>query len=305
MRQVNHFKHILIIKHGAFGDLIQSLGAVQDIRQSYPKATLTLLTSPAYQNLMMHCPQLDHVIADARVPYWQLKSYWQLYQTFKQHAFDCVIDLQNSSRTNWYRQWLLNGCTWIGRSSSAPKPKSGLKGLASLLSSHQMPVHYLLKPELSWLAGDVTTLLDQHGIHRQYCVLIPGASAAHPEKRWPYYPQLSEALSAMGFQVVVVLGPDEEHLQSAFSCVTLIKLDWFQLAGVIHHGSFIIGNDTGPSHLASNLQRPGLALFGASTSAVRSELARGPFKTLQVSSLAHLTVETVLEALKPVLKGTS
>lgn len=296
-------KRILIIKHGAFGDLIQGQGAIQDIRLAFPKAHLTLLTSPAFASFMRRCPHLNAVITDARKPFWQLGKLLHLAKQLRAPRFDTVIDLQNSSRTNWYRKHLLAQSQWIGRLPDEPKPVSGLQGLQTLLQEHQISTQHLMQPDLHWLADDVSEPLARIGIQGQYCVLIPGASAAHPEKRWPYYPQLAQLLTQAGHAVVTVLGPDEAVLAPAFSTPVLSGLSWFELAGLLQKSSFVIGNDTGPSHLASGFRRPGLALFGPTTSAVRSELARGLFETVEIDNLAALSAEDVFAMIVERLQG--
>jgi ADP-heptose:LPS heptosyltransferase len=102
-----------------------------------------------------------------------------------------------------------------------------------------------------------------------------------------------------GQQVVVVTGPDETEIARKMPPGTVMTdLNWFELAGVLNAAKFIVGNDTGPCHVASHLGKPGLAIFGPSTSAARSEIARQHFKTLEVADLAALSVESVMSHIK-------
>ena len=71
--------------------------------------------------------------------------------------------------------------------------------------------------------------------------------------------------------------------------VILKNMNWSQLSGVMKKSYFIIGNDSGPSHIASCLNKNGLALFGNSTSAKRSELKKSKFDTLEVNDLKKLS----------------
>ena len=64
--------NILVIKHGSLGDLIQSIGAIQDIKSSNSRSHIVLLTSPAYFDFMNKCPYVDEVLADTRSPRWNL-----------------------------------------------------------------------------------------------------------------------------------------------------------------------------------------------------------------------------------------
>jgi ADP-heptose:LPS heptosyltransferase len=288
---------ILVIKHGAFGDLVQALGGFQDIRLAYPQAHITLLTSPAFKTLMQRCESIDAVLVDSRPAYWKWLKLIKCYQRLKQQSFDLVIDLQNTSRTALYRKWVFPKVRWIGRLPHEPQPVSGLKGLIALLQDNGMTTHNLQQPKIEWLAEDVSALLARNQIETPYVLLIPGASAAHPEKRWPYYPQLAQRLIDLNISVVSVLGPDERELAKELPRHVLTKLSWFELAGVIQNAQFVVGNDTGPCHIASCFGKRGFALFGPTTSASRSELARANFKTVVSHDLTALSVDRVFQML--------
>lgn len=90
-------------------------------------------------------------------------------------------------------------------------------------------------------------------------------------------------------------------MEQTFSGHILKNLSWPLLAGIIKRSEFIIGNDSGPSHVASCLNKKGLALFGSSTSAIRSELKRGKFEILKVDNLENLTADEVLKEMIKIL----
>ena len=101
--------------------------------------------------------------------------------------------------------------------------------------------------------------------------------------------------------MITILGPEELEMNSSFPGHVLENLDWPQLSGIIKNSHFVIGNDSGPSHIASCLNKKGLALFGPSTSAIRSELKRGKFEILKVDNLADLTANKILEIMIKIL----
>jgi ADP-heptose:LPS heptosyltransferase len=293
-------QRILVIKHGALGDLMQAEGAMKDIRLAYPKAFIALLTSPTFGKLMQRCPHVDAVILDSRPAFWRLAPLITLYRRLMSYRFDIVIDLQNSRRTSFYRQWIFNKAQWMGRLPDAPQPASGFMGLQSIIAQHMKP-HYVAQPNLTWMVEDVTSLLDAQAVKRPYILCFPGSSAAHGEKRWPHYGPLITRLMALGYEVVSVLGPDEVTLAQHLPGKVLTSLNWFMLAGVIHQSAYVIGNDTGPCHIACGLNKTGLAIFGPTTSAERSALARGTFKTVECKDLQALSVEAVLSEVLPTL----
>ena len=212
-----------------------------------------------------------------------------------------MYDLQKSARSERYRRWILPRTAWFGRSPTVDGAPSALASFTPLLREAGLDPIHASTPCVDWMVDDMTELLAAHGVRAPFIALIPGSSAAHPHKRWPRYATLGEALLAHGFDVVTAPGPDELELARSLPGHALLKadgkyLDWFELAGVLARADFVIGNDTGPSHLAAHLGRPGLALFGPHTSAERTAIEREHFKAIECADLAALPVDTVLTA---------
>ena len=55
---------ILVIKHGALGDIVQGLDAFASLRAGNPEAYITLMTSPGFVSLAEMMPWFDDVITD-------------------------------------------------------------------------------------------------------------------------------------------------------------------------------------------------------------------------------------------------
>lgn len=296
---------VLVIKHGAFGDLIQADGALRDIRAGYPDAEIVLLTTPPYRRLMDRCPHVDRILLDSRAPIWRLGDTIELVRRLLGEHFDRVFDLQKSGRTERYRALLFRGVPWCGR-QAGPRPRSMIESFAPQLKSAGLRAEHSLRPDVSWMADDVSQLLVEAGVNDGYIVLIPGCSARHGYRRWPHYPALSQRLIELGHTVVTAPGPDEVDLARTVPGHTLLSaqgcLDLFQLAGVLKRARFAVGNDTGPSHLAACLGRPGLALYGPRSCSVRAGICRGQFEAMDVPDLQSLGVETVLSAILPRLQ---
>ena len=292
--------NILIIKHGALGDLIQADGIIKSIRLEHKNAKLVLLTSKKFINLMAMCPSIDYQLIDNRSSFFNILSLINLYKKIKQCNFKIIYDLQNSQRTYIYRKLLFNKIKWIS-TNRKDHEVSGLRGLEEMLKENLVNNKNVLKPNVSWLSIDIKNQIKKNEILSKYIVLLPGSSKKNPTKRWPYFSDLEKILIINGFEVVTILGPDELEIEQNFSAHILKNLSWPQLAGVINNSFFIIGNDSGPSHIASCLNKKGLALFGPSTSATRSELKRGKFQILKVDDLKNLTANEVLEVMKKML----
>jgi ADP-heptose:LPS heptosyltransferase len=293
-------ENILIIKHGALGDLIQADGIIKSIRYEHINAELVLLTSKKFINLMSVCPYIDDQLIDNRSSFLNIFSLINLYKNLKKYNFKIIYDLQNSQRTYIYRKYLFKNIKWV-TTDRKDHPISGLRGLEEMLREYFVTSKNIFRSDISWLATDTKNIIKKNKILSKYIVLLPGSSKKNPLKRWPYFVDLANLLISKGYEVVTILGPEELEMNHSFPSHVLKNLDWFELSGIIKNSLFVIGNDSGPSHIASCLNNKGLALFGSSTSAIRSELKRGKFEILKVDNLAELTANEVLEVMMKIL----
>jgi ADP-heptose:LPS heptosyltransferase len=301
---------ILVIKLGALGDILLAEGALRDIRAAHPDARLSVLTRRAFVPLLSRCPWVDEVVADDNSPRWRLDRMAALRRRLRAGGFVRIYDLQNSRRSRFYRCWLLRGTPASAADADSalphrhgdprrlpvPERHAGQLRDAGIVTSHAE------HPFPGWMRGDVAGLLGEAGIAAPFLVLLPGASKRHPGKRWPHYASLSRRLTDAGLSVVTVPGPDEADLGPGYGGVVLRvggrPLDLFELAGVLDQAAFVIGNDSGPTHLAALLDRPGLALFGGDhADPHRTGMDRRQLKILQAPQLAEITLESVLAAI--------
>jgi ADP-heptose:LPS heptosyltransferase len=297
---MNKNENILIIKHGALGDLIQADGIIKSIRYEHKNAKLVLLTSKKFINLMSMCPYIDDQLIDNRSSFLNIFSLINLYKNLKKYNFKIIYDLQNSQRTYMYRKYLFKKINWV-TTDRKDHPISGLRGLEEMLRKYFVNSKNIFRPDISWLATDTKNIIKKNKILSRYIVLLPGSSKKNPLKRWPYFVDLAKLLISKRYEVITILGPEELEMNCSFPGHVLENLDWSQLSGIIKNSHFVIGNDSGPSHIASCLNKKGLAIFGSSTSAIRSELKRGKFEILKVENLADLTAYEVLKVMIKIL----
>ena len=290
---------VLVIRHGAFGDLLQADGALRDLREHHRDRHIALLASSPYTRLMSRCPHVDEVIADPRAPLLQLGRNLSLLRMLRERGFERVYDLQGSDRTALYRRLMPEMPQWLRKHNPADSGTPDRLAYAWMLAQAGIRVRHADAPDPSWMADDPGTLLADAGVRSRYIVLIPGSAARHGHKRWPGHAELARRLGELGHAVVVVPGPDELELARSLPCHVLTRpgggfLDWFALAGVLRRAAFVVGNDTGPTHLAAALGVPGLALFGSHTAVERTGIRMRAFDAIQVPDLSDLPVETVL-----------
>ena len=297
---------ILIIKLSALGDLVQADGAMQDIREHHRADRLTVMTTPGYRRYMERCPWVDDVFVDPRASRLNLPQMAKLRGRLRRRRFDRVYDLQQVGRTRFYRRCLFPPTWWLGDAPGCavylkrPDHVCAADHFAAHLQSAGVATRHCCAADVSWMADPVDDLLADNGLQPGYVLLIPGASANHNAKRWPHFDRLARKLMDCGRQPVTVPGPDEIDQCRAIPGTTLVSqegyLDYFRLAGVARRAEYVVGNDTGPTHIAAHLGCRGLALYGGHTPPLTTGIQHSRFSWLEAPNLSALHVEAVWEA---------
>jgi len=307
--------NILIIKHGSLGDLIQANGSIEDIKKSNSRSHVVLLTSAHFFDLMSKCPYVDEVLVDVRLPRWNLLYLYKLRKKLNAYNFTYIYDLQNSSRTKFYKKYLLNTARWSStetilepnQSKSDFDEEPVLKRMEIQLKKSGIKTNNVRKSNLNWALTNIRDVTKKY-FDGKYILIFPFCSAKLIAKRWPYYSVLITQLKAKynnKYHIVVAPGPNEIK-ESKFLNAHIIldhgkALRLNQLISLIKNASFIIANDTGPAHICTHMNKPGLVLFGGHTSAYKVSIESEKFKPISVKNLKLLKTETVMEKIKKVL----
>ena len=295
---------ICILKLSALGDLVQADGALRDIRENHPEDQITVVTTPPYENYMIRCPWVDRVLVDPRSSRFNLLKMLNLKKRFQSAAFERVYDLQQVGRTRFYYRWLFPRSWWMGDVPGCTiylKRDEDRTCAAEHFHSHlqkaELTVKHTLHTDVSWMSEDVSTILESAGLKPGFVFLIPGASHTHQHKRWPHFHELAAQLTEIGKRVVTVPGPDDVDVCSKLAGKMLVPphgyYDFFILAGVAKHAALVIGNDTGPTHIAAHLGLPGIALFGSHTPSFTTGIQHTNFTVIERNNLAELSFEDV------------
>ena len=113
--------NILIIKHGSLGDIVQISGVLKDIRVTHNDKKIFILTTLPYVEVLSRCPYLDGVLLDRRLTRWNIYYLLKLKKMLSKYSFSHVYDLQNSSRTSFYRKYLLRIPNWSSTETTLKK----------------------------------------------------------------------------------------------------------------------------------------------------------------------------------------
>jgi ADP-heptose:LPS heptosyltransferase len=300
---------ILVIKHGALGDLVQAFGPFAAIRAHHRGARIDLLTTPPFAALMAGAPWFDRVLTDARAPGWNLPAQALLARRLARAGYARIYDLQTSSRSSRLLAWMrLFGARpeWSGiaRGASHPHANPGRDAMHTQDRQREQlaiaGIATLPVPDLAWLDGDAS----RFALPARFALLVPGAAPHRPAKRWPegHYGTLATHLAGSGRTPVILGTAAEAPLAAAIRAACPGARDLTgrtaiaDIAGLARRAALAVGNDTGPMHLIAALGTPALVLFSAASDPALCAPRGREVRILRAPDLRDLPPVQVIEA---------
>lgn len=253
---------ILVVRLGSMGDVIAALPAVASLKHSLPQSRITWLIEPKWRVLLEGNSHVDSVITFDRRDFQGWREVWR---ALREGRFDMAVDFQGLVKSA------------ILASAARPERIFGFTG------------DYARERPASWFYSDKVAIRSYHAVERNLdLAAAAGASRivrtfplppGQPEgelpagdfvlaspfagwgaKQWPldYYAELAEGVRR-NFGMELVL--------NAASAVE-VKQVWTHVSGIpglIHatrKAAAVVGIDSGPTHLAAALGKPGVAIYG-------------------------------------------
>ena len=243
--------NILIIKHGSLGDIVQISGVLKDIREFHRDDKIFILTTTPYVDLLSRCPYLDGVLIDKRASRLNIFYHLKLKKIIKKYNFTSVYDLQNSSRTSFYRKYLFKCKNW---SSTETTLKDGtkksdydehpvLERFKFQLENSGVGSVYTLHPDFSWAVVSIENILNKY-FNKKFILILPFSSAQVSHKKWPHFNDLIKVIRYQfsNFEIIVAPGPNEIEEAKKINAISILKnnqpLNIMELAGLIKKSSF-------------------------------------------------------------------
>ncbi len=308
-------EHVLIIKHGALGDFVMDIGAILFIRDQHPGAHFTLMTSSPFVSLGKQLDMFDDYIIDNRKG---LSSLGILRQVLR-GCYTHVYDLQCRPRTLRYRtllrlMWPAGTYEWyMAKDIHDNRPRKDTTMHYTIRKKHRFGIGTMTAApwgvrfpvsDISFLQGKAEHF---DMLPERFVLFIPGCSARNAYKRWPVqsFIEIAARLAKRGIKTVVIgtkaeseeisaiCQSDPENIVNMMGLTGLMDIPQIALRALC-----TIGNDTGPSHMASLSGAPAIGLYDKRTGHAR---LMGPRSTSIVSdsTIDLITPEQVWEALLP------
>ena len=274
--------NILVIKHGALGDIILAGSAMQAIRNFHKNDNIICLTTVKFEGLLKSSPWFDLVLIDPKPKWRDLKDWNILRKFFIKYKFTNVYDLQTSYRSNLYffLFCFFKKSHWSGIALGS-KYRHNNKNRKFMHTIDRQKdqlkptgIKYDFLPDWRWLADnyDNRCILPKD----KFIIIVSGAAQHRKNKRWPAdrYADLIEHLSNIGIKSILIGG--NEEFKNINNIITKVshsvknkplnyagKTSFKDIVFLSKYAMCAIGNDTGPMHLLATCRLNLIVLFGA------------------------------------------
>ncbi|MCM8825818.1 MAG: glycosyltransferase family 9 protein [Candidatus Omnitrophica bacterium] len=276
-------RRILILKTGAFGDMILTSVSINAASSIYPNYEIYLLTTLLYNEVYQDCPFIKEIFCFPSR--FDVLGFLKLIIKLRQKNFDIILDLQGNLKTNFF-SFLFGGRERIG---FYKKPAGKLfltrgikKGsianpIETQMSFWENIVSKNIYGKLQlWISEErkkeFHKYLNRYGLKRKnYVVFHPSASAEWKTKLWltENWIELGNFFIKNGFQIVLI-GDEHskklnEKIEQSINGKTVDlsgKTDFFELSLLIENAAMLITTDSGPMHIGAAVGTKTIAIFG-------------------------------------------
>jgi ADP-heptose:LPS heptosyltransferase len=292
-------QRIAILKPSALGDIAHALPVLAGLRAAHPLAQITWIVNKSFEPLLAGHPHLDATLAfdrDAfrRGPLASVKYLWRLSETLRKQRFDLVVDLQGLLRTG-----LMCGMSGAPRRVGFAEAREGAARFYTECVSvpdadriHAVDRYWRIAVHLGATgvpqfhlpvsaAEREEVRAEFRGLPRPWVAVAVGAKWI--TKRWPprFFGETLRMLQGHSGGTAIFLGTGADTADSLEAASALSgpwrdntgKTPLPRLVAMLAECDLMLGNDTGPLHLAAALGTPCVAPYLCTSTALH-----GPYR---------------------------
>ena len=343
------FRNILIIKPSSLGDVVRCLPILSGLNHRYRRARISWLVRPDCAGVLEDSAHLNEIILFDRKHYGRIgrsvlatRDFIQFCLRLRRKEFDLVLDLQGL-----FRSAFISLCTF----APVRLGFAHAREFAPCFYTHRVAIgrqteHVVESywefarhlgfghvPKRFDIAIDersrqsALALLEKHGVpgDQDYFVFLIGGTES--AKQWPMeqFARLAEVCTKRYDRSVVLLGAGAVEValaetvlrHSQAEIINLVNQTRLQEAiAILQQAYAVVGNDSGPLHIAAALDTPTVGLYGPTNPRVvgpygqmdgvvqagRTLQRNGRYSNHEQHRMEHITVEQVEEKISLKMK---
>jgi heptosyltransferase I len=286
-------KSILIVKLSSIGDVIHALPVATALRRRFPEARITWLVSRKAREIVSEHPDVDQIIVvngsgeNGEISVPGIEHPFLVARVLRKIGFDVALDLQGLIRSSFFTllsgapvrigfRTLREAASLFYNIRTIPPARGqhvvdGYLRFAALLGAPIQPVEFHIstapKDEVA-----MDRLLAAAGVSPGDRLVALAPASSWKAKTWPparLGPVADHLAERHGCKSVIVGAKgDLPRVQEILTnCRTPVinlagKTSLKQLAVLLRRCTALVGNDSGPTHLAAALGKPVVAIYG-------------------------------------------
>lgn len=274
---------ICIVKLSAMGDIIHAMVALEFIKKHFPDSIVDWVVESSFKGVLEHNPHIDNILTlnlkSIKTKKSEIFTQIKIVKEYKKNNYDVVIDAQGLIKSAIVARM-------IGTKIIAGFDKESIReGFASFFYNETLKIPYdentidrnakvicepldikidkediLNKKSFLFYPSDYKSVLVDN-----YNLIVIGStweSRNYPKEK---FVELVEKLERFTY---IVWGNQEEYEKALWMetkskyLKILPKGNLNTLKAVIANSKLLIGNDTGPTHMAWGLNIPSITIFG-------------------------------------------
>lgn len=276
---------LLLIRLKSIGDIVLTLPAVHALRENFPDAKITFLTSKENAPLLRGFRNVDATIALDRAALRNgisgAAEIFRLLRRLRAENFSLAVDFQGYGETAWLSWWSGAPERW-GQVYGPGREWLYTRSIRRNEQIHLAEVNLSLLRQCGLKIGDIRNefvlpedalaearnFFVEHHLHPARPTLLLQPFTSSPQKNWPLenYLALARHFQSRGAQIIFSGGPaDRVALEPARTAGFVVSagVPLLVSAGLAKLSTLTVGGDTGLLHLAVAMGKRVLTLMGA------------------------------------------
>ncbi|MFW2353828.1 lipopolysaccharide heptosyltransferase I [Aliarcobacter butzleri] len=303
-------KRIAIIKLSAMGDIIHAMVALQYIKKQYPNLKIDWFVESAFAGVLENNPDTNEIIKldlkSIKKDKKEIINQIKLIKKYKTNSYDLVIDAQGLIKSAIVSFFLGKNRVGFSKNSTREKLASffytkkvdiaydknaierNVKVLSQALNFEITKDDILNKKPFLFYKNENEVIYEYLSKDKKNVLFVIGAS--WPSKMYSKE-KFAKIINNLDENCLITWGNEAEKDIADFivnisKAKVLPKLDLNSLKAIMSKVDLVIGNDTGPTHMAWALNIPSITLFG-NTPGYRNTYITNTNKIIESKSIVN------------------
>lgn len=303
-------KRIAIIKLSAMGDIIHAMVALQYIKRQYPNLQIDWFVESAFAPILENNPDINEIIKldlkSIKKDKKEIINQIKLIKKYKNNCYDLVIDAQGLIKSAIVSFFLGKSRVGFSKNSTREKLASffytkkvdiaydknaierNVKVLSQALNFEITKDDILNKKPFLFYKNENEVIYEHLSKDKKNVLFVIGAS--WPSKMYSKE-KFAKIINNLDENCLITWGNEAEKdiadfIANISKAKLLPKLDLNSLKAIMSKVDLVIGNDTGPTHMAWALNISSITLFG-NTPGYRNTYITNTNKIIESKSIVN------------------